>query len=74
MTLCVFAASWYDLTKEKIVPHGGFSSVATGLIWLTVFLSIRVPPGRVLCWVSHYTMNGDGLELYTLKIDSDLPT
>ena len=48
MTFCVFAAGWYDLTKEKMVPGGCFSSVPTGLIWPTVFPSIRVPPGRVL--------------------------
>ena len=37
-----------SLTKEKMVLHGGFPSVPTGLIWPTLSLRIRVPPGRVL--------------------------
>ena len=48
MTLCMLAAGWYDLIKEKMVPRGGFSSVPTELIWPTVFLRIRDRPGRVI--------------------------
>ena len=73
----VFAAGWYDLTKEKMVPGGRFLSVATGLIWPTLSLRIRVLLGRVLKPVVLgiiIALKGDGLELYTPVIGSNLPT